>query len=172
MNRRSAMTVAGLALLPLVISQPAVAQKKPMKEQLVGSWSLVSLRATGTDGKTIDPYGPNGKGTLTFERNGRFALILVNPDSPKFASNLRDKPTPEEALSANKDSFSFFGSYSVDESDKTFVFHVEACSYPNFNGTNQKRIVKNITETELRFTNLAPPTGGTITELVYRRNVN
>ena len=58
---------------------------------------------------------------------------------------------------------------AVNETDRTFVFHIEASSYPNFNGTDQKRIVKAINQGQLVFENLAPPNGGATVELIYRR---
>lgn len=50
------------------------------------------------------------------------------------------------------------------------MFNVDASNFPNFNGSKQKRIVKNIGASELRFINEAPPSRGTVTELVYRRD--
>jgi hypothetical protein len=58
--------------------QPANAQSTGLKDQLVGSWTLVSLRTSRPDGSTDEPYGSDGKGTLIFDRNGGFALILLN----------------------------------------------------------------------------------------------
>jgi hypothetical protein len=170
MSRRSTLAMTITAALLLGIAPPAVAQQETLKNQLVGSWALVSTRTTRPDGSIYGPYGPNEKGILIFERNGRFALILVNPDVPKFASNNRELPTPDEAVAATKGSFAFFGSYSVSEPDRTFVFHVEASSYSNFNGTDQKRIVKSVTANELVFQNLAPPNAGVRVELIYRRD--
>lgn len=169
MSRHSILTMTIMAPLFLGIAVSAVAQQETLKNQLVGSWALVSTRTTRPDGSIYGPYGSNEKGILIFERNGRFAGILVNPDIPKFASNNRELPTPAEAVAAVTGSFALFGSYSVSEQDRTFVFHVEASSYPNFNGTDQKRIVKALTANELVFTNLAPPNAGTRVELVYRR---
>jgi Lipocalin-like domain len=166
MTRRSTLAMAITALLLLGIAPPAVAQQETLKNQLVGSWALVSTRTTRPDGTIYGPYGSHETGTLIFEQNGRFALILVNPDIPKYVSNNREMPTPDEALAAAKGSFAFFGSYSVNETDRTFVFHIEASSYPNFNGTDQKRIVKAINQDQLVFENLAPPNGGATLELI------
>ena len=170
MNRRGMLTMTIIAPLYLGIAAPAVAQQELLKDQLVGSWALVSTRTTRPDGSIYGPYGPHEKGILIFERNGRFALILVNPDISKFTSNNREQPTSEEALATTKGSFAFFGAYSVNEADRTFVFHIEASSYPNFNGTDQKRIVKSVTANELVFQNLAPPNAGVRVELIYRRD--
>ena len=51
-----------------------------------------------------------------------------------------------------------FGTYSVSEADGTYTLHVEASSYANCNGTDQKRIVTSLTADELKWTN---PTAST-----------
>jgi hypothetical protein len=165
--------LAAQALLLWILAgliQPANAQSTGLKDQLVGSWTLVSLRASRPDGSTDEPYGSDGKGTLIFDRNGGFALILLNGSLPKVTSGNREKPSPEEAMAIAKGTFCFYGTYTVDVADQSFVFNVEASNFQNFNGTKQKRLVKNISATELRFINVAPPSGGTVTELVYRRD--
>lgn len=169
MNRR-VMTMTVMLPLCIAVALPAVAQQELLKNQLIGSWTLVSTRTTRPDGSVYGPYGPHETGTLIFESNDRFAIILIDPDVPRYASNNREQPTSEEALAAAKGSFSFFGTYSVNESDRTFAFHVKASSFPNFNGTDQKRIVKSVTADELIFQNMVPPNAGARVELIYRRD--
>ena len=79
MDRRSAMTLTIIASLSIGMQWPAVAQQGPLKDQLIGSWTLDSTRTTRPDGSVYGPYGPHETGTLIFERNGRFAIILINP---------------------------------------------------------------------------------------------
>jgi hypothetical protein len=43
---------------------------------LVGTWKLVSV-LTEQDGRKFDAYGPNAKGLLVFDANGRYSIILV-----------------------------------------------------------------------------------------------
>jgi hypothetical protein len=159
-----------MAALPLFFTDDSAgAQANSVGEQLIGSWALVSTRTTRVDGSVYGPYGPHETGTLIFERDGRFALILIDPDVPKFSSNNRETPTTDEALAAAKGSFAFFGNYTVNETDRTFVFHIEASSFPNFNGTDQKRLVESISASELTFVNLVPPNGGAKARLIFRR---
>ncbi len=53
----SALTVLGLALLP----GSAISQQKSLKEQLVGTWTLVSATQT-KDGVKSDRWGKNRGG--------------------------------------------------------------------------------------------------------------
>ena len=169
MDRRNILLATVAGSLFVGATRTAIAQRDTLKDKLVGSWALVSTRTTRPDGSVYAPYGPHETGTLLFERNGRFALILINPDAPKYASNNRENPTPEEAMAAAKGGFAFFGSYSVKETDNTFIFHIEASNFPNFNGTDQKRSIKSLTANDLVFANFTPPNGGARVELIYRR---
>ena len=70
----------------------------------------------------------------------------------------RLKGTPEENEAIAKGILAHFGTYSVSEADGTYTLHVEASSYANYNGTDQKRIVTSLTADELKWTNPTPST--------------
>jgi hypothetical protein len=62
----SAMLAAGLASSPCSV----VAQQKSLKEQLVGTWILVSCDMKAADGTTIPPC-VNPSGSLSIDASGR-----------------------------------------------------------------------------------------------------
>jgi hypothetical protein len=157
MNRRNilnlaAITSLGLAMLP----GSAVAQSA---KDLVGSWTAVS----------VDAYGPNPKGSLIFEANGRFSLQLMRADLPKYASNNRTQGTPAEYKTTVEGSISYFGTYSVSGTD--LMLHVEGSTFPNWTGTDQKRVNLAVTADELKYTNPTPSGGpaGAAIPLVWKR---
>ena len=41
-----------------------------------------------------------------------------------------------------QESIAFFGTYSVDETDKAIAFHIEGGTYQNWRGADQKRLFK------------------------------
>jgi len=169
MNRVTTLILAAIALLFLGLALPAgnaVGQQmaKINKAQLVGSWMLASNTATRPGVRT---FGPND-GVAIFEANGRFSLQLVRSDLPKFASNNRDTGTPDENKAIVQGSITYFGTYSVNEADGTLTLHIERSSFPNWNGTDQKRTIASLTAEELRYTNPAASVGGTA-ELVWKR---
>jgi hypothetical protein len=97
MNRRnilslSAVTALGLAMLP----GNAVAQTKSLKDQLVGTWTLVSAESAAKDGTKI-PFieGTNLNGLLVLDASGRISFQVM-ATLPKIASNDRLKSTPAE----------------------------------------------------------------------------
>jgi hypothetical protein len=83
-----------------------------------------------------------------------------NGDLPKFASNSRTNGTADENKAVVQGSISHFGQYIVSPADKSIVFHIELSTYPNFNGTEQKRSFELIGD-ELKYTVPAFSGGGT-----------
>ena len=51
----------------------------------------------------------------------------------------RTNATPEENKAVVQGTIAHFGTYSVNEADKTIAFRIETSTFPNFNGTEQKR---------------------------------
>jgi hypothetical protein len=131
----SAITALGLAQLP----GNAVAQTKSLKEQIVGSWTYVSADTVAPDGKKTPTFGPNPSGLTIFGSDGRYVSFVVRADVPKFASNSRTAGTPEENKAAVQGGIATFGRYTINEADHTLTLNIERSSYPNWNGTEQKR---------------------------------
>lgn len=119
-------------------------------KDLVGTWTLVSVTLE-QDGNKSDLFGPNPQGQVTFDSNGRMSLIINRSDLPKFASNNRHAGTPEENKAVVQGSIAYFGTYSVSETDKTVATHIEGGTFPNWIGTDQKRLFT-ISGDELKWT--------------------
>jgi Lipocalin-like domain len=106
------------------------------------------------------PMAPIRKGMLIFEADGRYGLILSRKDVPKFASNSRTNGTADENKAVVQGTISHFGRYTVSPADKSIIFHFELSTYPNFNGTEQKRSFELVGD-ELKYTVPAFSGGGT-----------
>jgi len=169
-NRRKILSLCAILALGLaLLSRSAVSQQKPLKEQLVGTWTIVSNDNVAPDGTKRQIFGANPKGILMFESSGRYAQIFVRPDRPKFKANNRLQGTPEEIKAAYEGALVHFGTWSVTETDKIIVIQTEGALYPNQEGTEGKRAIVNLTADELKLTNPASGAGGT-TEAVFRRS--
>ena len=129
--RMSALLLFGLTLLP----GSAMSGEKPLREQLVGTWKIVSVNNTRPDGSIKQIFGPNPKGIAVFDAHGNTAIILMRSDRPKFAANNRDLGTPEEFKTTVQGTHAYFGTYSVIEKNKTLVFHVRAIPFPTKKGS-------------------------------------
>jgi hypothetical protein len=140
--------------------------KQSDKDRLVGSWILVSL-TSGEGGNETLPYGPNPKGTMMVDANGRFAITVMRSDLPKFASGNRMTGTGEETTAIARGSIAYFGTYTVDEATHVLTVHVEGSTFPNFDGGTQTRILS-FSGDEVTYLNPTPSMGGTA-KATYRR---
>jgi hypothetical protein len=129
------ITASALIFGVFLPSEEAVAQTTA--KDLVGTWTLVSI-TLDQDGKKTDMYGPSPQGQQIVDPSGRYSLVIIRSDLPKFASNNRTTATPEENEAVAHGSIAQFGTYSVNDADKTLTTHLEACTFPNWSGTERK----------------------------------
>ena len=141
--------------------------RKSDKEQLVGSWILVSLTA-GNGAKQTLPYGANPKGTMMVDANGRFSITVVRSDLPRFASDNRMTGTAEENMAIVQGCIAYFGTYSIDEATHVITVNVEGSTFPNFDGGTQTRILS-FNRDEMTYLNPTPSMGGGTAKVTYRR---
>ena len=157
-NRRSALPfVAMVALLFLGVAPQTLAQSP--KDQLVGTWMLVSVYIEAPDGSRFDPFGANPTGIVIMDGNGNISVQIIESGLPKFTSNDRLEGTPEENKAVMKGILCYFGTYSVNDADRSLNIHIESSSFPNWKGTDQKRFLA-LTEDEMKWTNPTTTTGG------------
>ena len=136
-------------------------------KELVGMWTLVSVTLEH-DGEKTDMYGTNPQGQAIFAPNGRFSIMFIRSDVPKFASANREAGTPEENQAAVYGSIAYFGTYSARETDKIIMYHVEGSTFPNWRGVDQKRLFK-LSGDELTLTNPTPSIGSGTGYSVWKR---
>jgi hypothetical protein len=154
----SAITASGLALLP----GSAASQQKSLKDQLVGTWAIVSQDQTLPNGNKLQPLGANPKGVNFYDANGRFYIMYARSDLPKIASNNRLTPTPEEAKAIALGSIGIVGTYTVDETKKTIAIRPEVSTFANLVGTQQNWTIISVTADELKYSLEALGGGGQI----------
>jgi Lipocalin-like domain len=189
MDRRSVLTGSAMTVFALAALQKgAVAQQqqpprppqqqqppqppKPWKELIVGSWNLLIDDGIAPDGSRVPRYGPNPKGLLIFGADGRYSLQIMRDARPKFAGNDRLKGTPDEMKAAFQGMISHFGTYTINEADKSFTIRIEGSSYPNWDGTTQKRTITALVGDDFVYANQAPSSAvanADRSELAWRR---
>lgn len=156
-------TLATLALIPI----GAVAQQKSLKEQLVGTWILVEAVDVAADGSKTNSWGANPKGTYMFDTSGHFTQMLIRSDLPKIP-NRAQGGTPEQNKFIVSGAIAMYGTYSVNDTEKTITVRFEGSTFSGFNGTEGKRIITSLSADEMKTTNPATSTG-TKAESVWRR---
>ena len=167
MGRRDTFSALGVALAFQVFLfswSTALAQSV---SDVVGTWTLVSS-VTEKDGTRTDQFGSGAKGMMTLDAGGHFMLTIIGPDLPIFASNNRAAGTPEENKAVVSKSIAMIGTYSVNSTDKTLIFKVDSASFPNWNGTEQKRLLAAGNPDELKYVTPSASSGGVGT-VTWRR---
>jgi hypothetical protein len=160
--KRIIMLATAALTVAAVLPGPAMAQTA---KDLAGTWTNVANVNIRQDGSRVDVFGPKGTGLAIFDSNGRFAIVNINPETPKFASNNRAQGTPEENKAAVLGGIALYGTYSV--ADKVINFKVEGSTYPNWTGTEQKRNVSAYSADQ--FTWSLPASIGGTAEVTWKR---
>ena len=168
MIRRNLLTVSAMMALSLfLLPGNVVAQTKSLKDQLVGTWTLVSFESFDSGGaKVPNMEGSDLKGQLILTDNGRMSNQIIT-QFPNIASKDRLKSTPAEEKAVAHGILSYFGSYTVSEPDKTITLNIERSSFPNQVASNVKRVAT-LTGDELKIDNPGRQAGGR-TVTVWRR---
>ena len=144
---------AFLVASALGCGMPALAQTN---DDLIGTWEWVSVDTTTPDGVTAQPFGPKPGGYLIFDRSGRFSWLITRPGRPKFASGKRDQGTADENKATVQGSLAYCGTYAINGT--TLIMKIEASSYPNEEGAEQRRIFT-LSGDELSWKNPTASTG-------------
>jgi len=163
MNRRATLAMTTTALLCLAVGLSAsdsLAQQESLKEQLVGTWTLVSSDQVMPDGSKLKQFGTNPKGINVFEANDRFFLMIASADNSKIASkDPSRKKNAEEVGGLMTESIAYYGTYTVNEAERVVVLHLGGSTCPNQIGTDQKRSIISLTADELKYSSPAAMPG-------------
>jgi hypothetical protein len=150
-SRRTTLKITALALLGLGIAVPpidALDQQKTLKELIVGTWILDSVYDQTEDGKKHEPWGAGVKGIAIFDENGHYSWQIMAANRPK--SEATSPRTPVGQVNC------FFGTYTVDETAKLLVGHIDRCTFPQWDEIDSSDNIAMPTENELNITTTKP----------------
>jgi Lipocalin-like domain len=153
MNRRYALGVIAAAATALATSTAAQNLKS-----IAGTYSPVKVEA----------YGENPRGQLILTPDGRYSIVLSRAEMPKIASGSRTKATAEENKAVVDGSIAHTGRYTIDDGGRSITFHIETSTFPNWNGTTQKRPLA-LNGDLLVYTVATPSAGGAPNDVTWRR---
>jgi hypothetical protein len=160
-------TVFSFGTILAPVNARAQAEGKALIKQIEGTWILVAA-VNERDGNKTNTFGLDPQGQMILTADGRFSVVMVRANIPKFVSNNRVKGTAGENQTVVQGSFASFGSYKVaNEEDKMIIMHIEGCTFPNWSGQDQKRIMA-VSGNELKQTVPASAVGG-VTYNVWKR---
>jgi hypothetical protein len=152
MKRNDTLVLTALALI-LVIGawtgcfHPCAAAAPPsVRDQLIGTWSLVSRVSTLADGSVLpDPLlGAAPKGVLIYDRSGHISVQLSRqgrtvemiPDECAEAAKVRGTDDTAQQLLGYD---AYFGTFTVDEKAGMVTHHLEIALFPGDVGKSIQR---------------------------------
>ncbi len=89
MYRRNIVGISALVVGLAMVPGGAGAQQKSIKDQVVGTWTLLLADNIKDDGTHVSSYGPNPEGLLVFTADGHYSLQIIRYGRPAFASKNR-----------------------------------------------------------------------------------
>ncbi|MGO4551989.1 lipocalin-like domain-containing protein [Lysobacter sp. 2RAF19] len=134
---------------------------------LQGTWTLVAADKLLPDGETTHDYGEHPKGRLVVDAKGRYSLQIFKSERLQFASDSKADGSVDEFRSAAMGSSTHYGTLAIDERAGVLVFSIEGSSFPNWEGTTQKRQYT-LDGAQLRY-KVPPRADGSIPVSVWQR---
>lgn len=134
---------------------------------LQGTWTLVAADKILPDGETTRDYGQNPKGRLVVDAEGRYSLQIFKSERLHFASDSKADGSVDEFRSAVMGSSTHYGTITIDERAGMLVFSIEGSSFPNWEGTTQRRQYQ-LDGAELRY-QVPPRADGSVPVSAWRR---
>jgi len=131
--------LASLLLLATVavalVAEPSFAQHRTSKDQLVGTWKVVILKAT-SEGKVSYPLGDQVAGYVSITSDRIWLLFVDSARKPPVAPSLTDA----EAVAMMKSHVAWTGKYSTEgqtPEDIKLTAHVDTASSQAITGTER-----------------------------------
>lgn len=106
---------------------------------LHGTWTLVAADKILHGGERARDYGEQPKGRLIVDTQGRYSLQILKSERPRFATDSKADGSADEFKSAVMGSSTHYGTIAIDEAAGQLVFSIEGSSFPNWEGTVQRR---------------------------------
>jgi hypothetical protein len=113
-----------------------------IREQLLGTWRLVSYYTEGTDGSIAHPMGQDTVGFIMYLSDGFMSAHLMVPGRPAYTGGTANTATQSELAAAALGYFGYAGRYEVDELREAVRHHIEVALAPNLAGSTQFRHVE------------------------------
>ncbi len=105
-------------------------------QEFVGTWKLVSSEYRFSNGETLKLYDA---GVLMYDAQGNMSVQLMQSNRPAFAQADRLGGTLEETQTAFQGYQAYYGTYTIDETQRAVTHHLQGSLLPNWVGVDQVR---------------------------------
>jgi hypothetical protein len=150
-----------VVMLTALSADGASAQQTSIKDQLVGTWTLVSIADVYENGKKVDDWGKSVGGAASYDANGRFTYMIIGGNLPERTNSPRVSSRMVVA---------YYGRYTVDETKRTVTYTADRSTNPGFDGGSRTvSLTLNGDDMTQRSQPLNTPRGMLIPETIFKR---
>jgi hypothetical protein len=114
---------------------PDLPNLMPTHRKLIGFWKLISNERRNAKGELLSS-SPGQTGFIVYTASGHMMVHMMQLYRRRNAGG---PPTPEETMAAYRSYTSYFGPYTVNESEKYLVHHLAGTINPGRVGTDFQR---------------------------------
>ena len=142
MNRRDVISALSLATFAHAKTNGATVRKK-----FIGVWKLISGESKDeVTGEVRYPWGTKPVGRLAYDDAGRVFAQLMNPGrrsiggmANRGAAAAIETASAEDMREMLTGFNAYFGTFDVDEPDRTVIHHLQSALIPSWVGSDQRR---------------------------------
>ena len=106
------------------------------EQQLVGAWSLARIERRDAAGDPLGPPVEDRLGYLIYDASGHMSVTLMRPEREPYSAG---GPTADEALAQFGSYTSYFGRFSIDDTQGAVTHHLEGSLDPRGAGADYVR---------------------------------
>ena len=114
---------------------PDLPNLTPTHRKLIGFWKLISFESRNAKGDLLSS-NPGQTGFIVYTASGH---VMVHMMQPYRRRNVGAAPTPAETMATYRTYTSYFGPYTVNESERYVVHHLDSGLNPGWAGTDFTR---------------------------------
>jgi hypothetical protein len=114
---------------------PDLPNLTPTHRKLIGFWKLISNERRNAKGELLSS-SPGQTGFIVYTSSGHMMVHMMQPYRRRNAGG---PPAPEETMAAYRSYTSYFGPYTVNESEQYLVHHLAGTINPGNVGSDYQR---------------------------------
>lgn len=111
-----------------------------LREQMIGTWKLISYQSEDESGNTIYPFGEDARGFIMYNPDGYMSAQLTKVGRPGYASGDIHTGTTEEMATAAHGYMAYSGRFELDEEKGEVTHHMDVSMNPTWEGQAQPRL--------------------------------
>ncbi len=112
------------------------------REDLIGTWELVTYYIELDNGLRQYPLGKEVSGFLLYTPDGYMSAQLMASDRPRYDSNHPHRPDDREAALAARGYHAYSGRFVFDPAEQDIMHYMDVSLFPNRIGKSQVRRIK------------------------------